>query len=407
MSGRATVGYLDCSTGVSGDKLLGALLDAGSIRGDFTSDDLRALVATLAPEARVEVERVLSCGVSAVGVRVSAEGEAAHRHWSDIRALLTDVVGLPEPARLSALRTFETLAIAEAAVHGVSPDEVHFHEVGATDSIVDIVGACAGYHALGIDRMVLSSIAVGSGTVETSHGTLPVPAPATAALLVGLEIVAGPSAGELTTPTGAALAVSLGSGVGPMPAMRVDRIGYGAGTRDIGSPNVCRLMLGESSAATSEDDTLGLSSESVVLLESNIDHLSPEALAFAAEELLAQGALDAWQTPIVMKKGRSAVMLSALATPQEADALAERLVTLTGTLGVRRTNTERHAAPREIRDVPTRWGLVAVKFGAGRIRPEHDDIARIAREHELPYADVASEIAREAARENHPRGPRG
>ena len=398
------IGYLDCSTGVSGDKFLGALLDVGTTSGAFTADDLRAIVAQLAPEARVDVARVTSHGLAAIGVRVSAQGDAKHRRWRDIRGLIASASDLPEPARVSALRAFEALAVAEAAAHGVAVDDVHFHEVGAIDSIVDIVGACAGFHAIGVEQMTLSPIAVGSGTVETSHGTLPVPAPATAALLAGFDVVAGPSAGELTTPTGAVLVATLGSGVGTMPALRIAHIGYGAGTREIGSPNVCRLILGEPSpqsvapnvAGDTEAAASGLALEPVVVLESNIDHLSPEALAFAAEELMGLGALDVWQTPIAMKKGRAAVTLAVLATPETADPLAERFVTLTGSLGVRRTSTERFVATREVREVQTRWGVVRVKVGAGRIRPEHDDVARIAREHGLPYADVVDEITRAA-----------
>ena len=391
------IGYLDCSTGVSGDKFLGALLDLGEASGQFTVEHLRALAAALAPEARVSVKRVLSRGVSAMSLQVSAEGDAAHRHWSDIRALIAgaDAAVLPEPARKLALVAFEALAVAEAGVHGVDIEHVHFHEVGAIDSIVDIVGTCAGVHALGIDRLVASPIAVGSGTVETSHGLLPVPAPATAALLQGLPIVPGPSTGELTTPTGATLVATLVAEFGPPPAMTLTASGYGTGTRDIGTPNICRIMIGEatSSAATDAAST-PLTCESVVLLETNIDHLSAEELAFAAEELMAAGALDVWQTPIVMKKGRSAVMLAVLAHPIDADALAERTLTLTGSLGVRRQNIERSCVAREILEVATPWGPVRVKRGAGRLRPEHDDVARIAREHVLPYAAVAREIAR-------------
>jgi pyridinium-3,5-bisthiocarboxylic acid mononucleotide nickel chelatase len=395
MSDRSFVAYLDCSTGVSGDKFLGALLDVGEVRGDFTAEHLRAVVAAIAPEARVSVERVLSHGVSALGVRVSAEGQPPHRHWSDIESLL-ESAALPEPVRESALRAFEALAIAEATVHGVAVSDVHFHEVGAIDSIVDIVGACAGVHALGLgDAIVVGPVAVGSGTVETSHGVLPVPTPATAALLADVPILPGPASGELTTPTGAALVKALGSGFGALPAMTIDRLGYGAGTRDIGMPNVCRIMIGEPMAGQ-----LGVSDselQPVVLLETNIDHLPAEELSFAAEELMAAGALDVWQTPIVMKKGRAAVMLSVLAKPGAADGLAGRIIGLTGSLGMRRHSLERSCVAREVHEVATPWGPVRVKVGAGRLRPEHDDVARIARERALPYAAVAREISRLAS----------
>ena len=391
----ARIAYLDCSTGVSGDKFLGALLDAGEAGGEFTAEHLRAIVAALAPEARVSVDRVLSHGVSAMSVRVSAEGDATQRRWGDIRALISgaDPVVLGEAARESALRAFEALAVAEATVHGVDVEQVHFHEVGAIDSIVDIVGACAGAHALGITGgLTAGPVAVGSGTVKTSHGILPVPALATAALLAGVEIVPGPARGELTTPTGATLVKELASGFGVMPSMALERLGYGAGTRDIGVPNICRIAIGE--RADSRIDDAGQAIEPVVLLETNIDHISAEELAFAAEELLGEGALDVWQTPIIMKKGRSAVMLSVLSDPEWAGALAARVMVLTGSLGVRQMRLERSCASREVREVATPWGPARVKVGAGRVRPEHEDVARIAREQGLAYSAVSREIAR-------------
>ncbi len=391
------IGYLDCSTGVSGDKFLGAVLDVGETSGDFTAEHLRAIVASLAPEARVAVERVVSRGVTAVGVRVTAAHEPHSRTWADIERLI-HAADLPEPVRDAALRTFEALAEAEAAAHGVDPADVHFHEVGAIDSIVDIVGVCAGLHALGVTELAVSRIAVGSGTVETSHGVLPVPAPATAALLVDVPVVAGPAEGELTTPTGAALVTTLASGYRIIPPMTPLGIGYGAGTRDIGCPNVCRIILGDPAPPDP-----ALTAETVTLLESNVDHLSPEAVAFAAEQLLSAGALDVWQTPIVMKKGRLAVTLSVLCAAEAAEALASRLVALTGTLGVRRTELPRLVAEREVVEVETEWGPARVKLGAGRARPEHDDVAAIALRTGLSYAHVADAIR--AAAERSARDP--
>ncbi len=391
------IGYLDCSTGVSGDKFLGALLDAGTDGCRFTAEHLADIAAKLAPEARVVVERVSSRGVSAVGVRVAAEGQPHSRSWADIRASLNGA-GLPAPVLERAIRAFGVLAEAEASVHGTSVDEVHFHEVGAIDSIIDMVGVCAGLHALGITSLLATPVAVGSGTVETSHGILPVPAPATALLLQGAEVplVTGPSEGELTTPTGAALLAACVDGFSAMPPATILGIGYGAGTRDIGVPNVCRLLLAELTpeVAPAPDGSI---TESVALLETNLDHLSPEALAFAAEELLGEGALDVWQTPIVMKKGRSAVLLSVLSADADMARMAGRVSELTGSLGVRVRMTQRVVVPREVIQVATEWGPVRVKVGAGRLRPEHDDVARIARETGRVYADVARE-ATEAAR---------
>jgi len=403
------IGYLDCSTGISGDKFLGALLDAGTQSGEFTAECLRAIVARLAPEAVVDVERVISHGVTATGVRVTAAPDADphSRTWADIRTLI-EAAELPAPVRATSLAAFEALAVAEAGVHGTDVDRVHFHEVGAIDSIVDMVGVCAGMHALGIDRLIASAVSVGSGTVETSHGTLAVPAPATATLLVGIPILGGPATGELTTPTGAALLCALADEYGPIPALTVERIGTGAGTRDIGCPNVCRLSLGTSAESTAPiaaptapgatagtaDPATGLTQESVTVLETNIDHLSAEELAFAAEELLADGALDVWQTPIVMKKGRLAVTLSVLTYEPSATATVVRMMALTGTLGVRVSLLHRLIARRESVTAATPWGPARAKVGSGRVRPEHGDVVRIARETGQAYDEVAREIRR-------------
>ena len=380
------IGYLDCSTGVSGDKFLGALLDIGDASGVFTVAGLQAIIAPLAPEARVHAERVTSSGIAATSVRIEVAEQPTHRHWPDIEALLREAQ-LPEPVRDTAVRVFEELALAEAAAHGTTVERVHFHEVGALDSIADIVGVCSGVHALGIDSVFASTISLGWGTVTTAHGVLPVPAPATATLLLGIPTEPGPAQAELTTPTGAALVRVLASGFGPMPAMTPAASGYGAGTYDIGTPNVCRLILGEPGAD---------STQRVVLLETNIDHLPAEQIAFAAEELLGAGALDVWQTPIVMKKGRAAVMLSVLATAGDSAAFAERIIELTGSLGVRHEVLARTIADRKSCLIDTPWGPAHVKVGAGRVRAEHDDVVRIAREHRLPYRAVARSIAEHA-----------
>lgn len=386
------IGYLDCSTGISGDKFLGALLDIGAVTESFTAEDLGALVTSIAPEARVTVERVSWRGVAATRVSVEASEPSPARSWPDVRALL-EAAHLPAPALARALDAFGELALAEARVHGVEPEAVHFHEVGALDSILDVVGTCAGIEALGIEQLLATPVAVGGGTVATSHGVLPVPAPATAALLVGVPCVPGPTlpdgspAGELTTPTGAALLRACCDGFGPWPAMLPQLIGYGAGTRDIGSPNVCRLVLGRPAEAAA-----GVTTEAVTLLESNIDHLSPEAAAIAAEQLLGAGALDAWLSPIVMKKGRSAFVLSALVQRPRAERLARTMIALTGTLGVRRRDLERFVAERDQFVADTPYGPVRFKQGAGRVRPESDDVARVAREQSRAYSDVEAEL---------------
>ena len=380
------IGYLDCSTGVSGDKLLGALIDAGTQAGAFTADDLLLIAMKLAPEARVNVESVSSHGIAATGVTVTCESDPPARHLADVERLLAGA-GLPEPVHEGTVAAFRALAEVEAEVHGTTAAEVHFHEVGATDAIVDIAGVFSGMHALGITDLTATPIAVGSGSVETAHGVLPVPAPATARLLVGMPVWGGLAGGELTTPTGAVLTGMLTDRFGPCPPMRPLHIGYGAGTREIGMPNVCRLMLGEP-----DDRAFNMTSEQVVLLESNVDHVSGEEAAFALQQLLDEGCLDVWIAPIVMKKGRAAMLLSALVDSADAEHMTQRLVALTGTLGVRRTDLERSVAEREVRVLATAYGPVRVKAGGGRVRPEFEDIARIARETGQPYRAVLREV---------------
>ena len=408
------VAHLDCSTGVSGDKFLGSLLDVGVQMGEFTADDLSRLAAALAPEAQVEVGKTSSYGIAAVSLAVKEaedeDGQHSHcdahgRSWASIResieALPADI--LSETAREKALFVFGELARVEARIHSTTADEVHFHEIGAADSIVDIVGTCAALDALGIEKLYATPPALGSGTVDTQHGTLPVPAPATAALLIGMPTSMSSATGELTTPTGAAL-LKLASGFGPVPPLTPQHIGYGAGTRDIGQPNICRLLVGRLDADAQQamgasTDTSTPSKEETVLLETNIDHIAPEAVAFAGEQLLAEGALDVWVTPIAMKKGRAALTLSVLTKPDLAQNFATRIMKLTGTLGVRASIQPRYLAERESITVNTKWGSVQVKIGAGRVRPEHDDIARIAREQKLDYPFVLQEITADAMRQ--------
>ncbi|MBI5231318.1 MAG: nickel pincer cofactor biosynthesis protein LarC [Coriobacteriales bacterium] len=402
------IGHLDCSTGVSGDKLLGAVLDVGTrlkaldLPG-FDTDDLRRLMATLAPEATVVVERGASCGISALRLRIAGPSEPHSRSWAQI-AERVEGADLDDNVRATSLAVFERLARAEATAHGVAPENVRFHEVGGLDSILDVVGTVAGLDAIGLEFLAATPIATGFGTVATSHGILPVPAPATAELLLDIPTVPGPATpdhapiGELTTPTGAALVTELASNFGIAPPLTPTAIGYGAGTRDVGLANVCRLIVGD----LDEDPWPPIQREKVVLLETNLDHLSPEQASYALDELLAEGALDAWITPIVMKKGRSAVLLSVLTLEEFAEDTAARVIALTGSLGVRRTGVDRSVAERAIIEVETPWGTVCAKVGASRVRPEHDDVARIAREHALPYGFVRDEIER-LARDRTPR----
>jgi len=397
------IAHLDCSSGVSGDKFLGALIDVGTQTGAYSAGDLGRLAAALAPEANIEVGKTSSYGISATSLEVGLKadpGKAKHsRHWADIRASIEALPAdiLSEAACEKALLVFGELARVEAQIHSTAIDDVHFHEIGAADSIVDIVGACAAFDALGIEQLYATPPALGSGTVDTQHGTLPVPAPATAALLMGVPTSMSSAQGELTTPTGAAL-LKLAAGFGPVPPMTPSHIGYGAGTRDIGQPNICRLLIGNLDVDVQKSKGLATDNtkEDTVLLETNIDHIAPEAVAFAGEQLLAEGALDVWVTPIAMKKSRAALTLSLLSKPEEAEQFAARMMKLTGTLGVRASIQPRYIADRESLEVETKWGLVSVKIGAGRIRPEHEDVARIARDHQLDYTEVLREITQQA-----------
>jgi uncharacterized protein (TIGR00299 family) protein len=314
------------------------------------------------------------------------------RHWSDIRDLI-ETSDLEDAVKRTALAVFERLARAEASAHGVDIERVHFHEVGAVDSIVDIVGTAIGLHELGIDELWASPVRLGHGTVHTSHGELPVPAPATARLLTGLPVYAGEIEGEMTTPTGAAPVATLVTRFGPMPPVRVISEGWGAGSREFPVPNLLRLSAGELEMGGG-----GLSE--VALLQSVIDSATPEVVAAAISIVLDEGALDAWADPVAMKKGRIGSEVTVLARPEDAARLTDLLMTHTGTLGVRRRMEWRQTAPRRVETVQTSLGEVRVKVqGAGsslRVRPEADDIAAIARRSGLPLDRVARTLTDEA-----------
>ncbi|MDF1542143.1 MAG: nickel pincer cofactor biosynthesis protein LarC [Anaerosomatales bacterium] len=386
------IAYLDCTTGISGDKFLAALIDAGA-----PVEAVREAVAAIDPSVRIEVESVMRGGLSGLAVSVDAAAAPHSRTWAAVRALI-ESADLAEPVRQTALAIFTLLAKAEAEVHGVPVGEVHFHEVGAIDSIADVVGVAAALHALGIETLVCGPVSVGNGTVQTSHGTLPVPAPATALLLRGVPVAAGPLPGEATTPTGAALVRALVDSFGPMPAMTLAAVGHGAGQRDpAGVPNVARILLG---AAPATDAAGAPAIEPVTELETTVDHLSAEHLAFCIEELLASGARDAWHTPALMKKGRAGAAVTVLCAPADETRLATLLAELTGTLGIRVRRISRYVVERQASSVDTTFGPVRVKVaGTGvwrRVRPEYEDLAAIARREELPVDVVAREVEAQA-----------
>jgi len=379
-----TMMYVDAFAGASGDMLLGALLDAG-----LSADALRACLARLPLEGySLEVRKENRLGLAATRAEVRVTGHSAHhRRVADIEKGIA-AAGLPGRAGEWAVAVFRRLAEAEAKVHGSSLEEVHFHEVGAVDSIVDIAGACAGLALLDVYRVEASPLPLGSGYVDMAHGRLPVPAPAVVELVRGVPTAACDEPGELTTPTGAAILVTLAERFGPMPAMVVEAVGYGAGMRQGPRlPNVVRVVLGRSCAAgAGETDT-------VWLLEANLDDATGEMLGAASQALLAAGALDVWLVPVTMKKGRPGVVLACLADDARHGAIEEAIFRQTTTFGVRRTRVERAKLDRRHEQVATLFGSVRIKVGrrAGQVvtaMPEYEDCLRLAQDRGVAFREV-------------------
>jgi pyridinium-3,5-bisthiocarboxylic acid mononucleotide nickel chelatase len=369
------VAHFDCFSGASGDMILGALIDAG-----VDADAIRAGLDSLGLPIKLTVERVKRGGVVATHARVEAPHEHAHRHLHHIEAII-DKGQLSDRQKSLAKGFFRRLGEAEAAVHGTSIEKVHFHEVGALDSIADFVGAAIGLDLLGAERITSRSVPPGSGTIQCDHGLMPVPAPATALLLRGVPLASSTIDTELTTPTGAAILTSVVAEWTDSPAMTVERIGHGAGTKDFKTqPNVLRLLVG--TAANPAD------ADTVWLLETNLDDVPGEVIGFTTERLLAAGALDVWTTAIQMKKQRPGVVLSVLAHDHKFGELESIMFRETGTLGVRRCRYSRTKQPRPEGTVQTPWGPVRLKAG----KPEYDDCARLAREHGVPLREVYKRI---------------
>ena len=360
--------------------LVGALADAGA--------DRRAIshaLDSLAIGATIEWDRVQRRGISATKFRVKADAPAKHRHLSGILKLI-HAAGLPESVKAKAEQVFRVLGEAEAAVHGVDIEKVHFHEVGAVDSICDIAGICLALDLLGIERIYCSPINVGRGTVQTEHGILPVPAPATAKLLAGKPIYSRGPAMELTTPTGAAVVAALATDFGAMPPMRVQAIGYGAGDHDFAEhANVVRVMTGQASGAAE--------ATTVTVMEANIDDASPQLIGYAMELMLDAGALDAVVVPAQMKKGRPGVQIQVIAEEAKREELAAILFRETTTLGIRFHTAERRVMAREFHEVLTPHGMVRVKAGANGFAPEYEDARRIAAITGLPLKQIIAEAA--------------
>ena len=432
------IAYLDCFSGISGDMFLGALIDAGVPANLFEK-----VIAALGLGARLEVSRVNRSGISACKVDVLVHGEKelpreifweqqAHRHgnkqsdaqdlgppsshshehaaalkhspdhsshvhgrgFMEIRQIISQST-LNEWTKKTAIAIFEALGAAEARIHDVDIEKIHFHEVGAVDAMVDIVCAAAGVDALGVDEFVCSPLNVGGGTVQCAHGTFPVPAPATVELLKSAPVYSSGINLELVTPTGAAVVRTLCTRFGPFPKLTIEKVGYGAGTRDIpGHANVARLTVGELQAGVAAPQ------ETVTILEANLDDLNPQVFGYVMDRLLEQGALDAFAIPVQMKKNRPGMLLTVLCVPEDATKLTELIFSETTTLGVRRRDEQRYALMRVWQTVHTRWGDVRIKIASmnGSVTnyaPEYEDCRAIAGRNQVPLKTVMQEAVQE------------
>lgn len=385
--------WFHCFSGIAGDMALGALLDAGA-----DVDEVRAVVARLPVEGwSLDVSPVSRAGIGATHAVVIADEGHVHRTFASIRTLLEAAV-LPERVHRRALAVFERLAVAEGRVHRVDPDDVEFHEVGALDALVDVVGSCAALEVLGVDVVHASPVAVGhGGVVRGAHGPMPNPVPASLVLLEGAPVHGVDVAMELVTPTGAALLAALVGGWGPLPAMTIDGVGYGAGTRELAErPNLVQVVVGDLAVAETGGAGVGAGGgQPVIELEANVDDVTGEVLAHAVGALLAAGAHDAWITPIVMKKGRPAFTVHALVDPTRARAVASVLGRETGTFGIRGHMLERWPVARAMETVEVDGQSVRIKVSAGRAKAEFDDAVRAAATLDRPVRDVLA--AAEAA----------
>ena len=376
------IAYLDCPSGISGDMTLGALVDAG-----VPLDRLNEAVGSLGlPGVKLIAQEVKKHGFRATQITVAHEPEHKHRHLHHIEAMIQGSRLTPRQKE-TALGIFRRLAEVEAKVHGTTVQQVHFHEVGAIDSIADIVGAAVGWDLLGAERLIVSPIPTGTGRITIAHGECNIPAPATAELLRGVPIAASAVQAELTTPTGAAIVATLAQGFGPLPAMTIEKIGYGAGRHDLPEQaNILRLLVGEATDAAQTDDTIWV-------LETNLDDTTGEMIGHCIGQLWDAAALDVFTTAIQMKKNRPGVKLSVLCHAEKIGAIETIVFRETGTLGIRRWSTARHVLPREARQVSTAWGPVDGKVGrlddgSLHFAPEFESCRRIAAERQVPLREI-------------------
>ncbi|MBW1710432.1 MAG: nickel pincer cofactor biosynthesis protein LarC [Deltaproteobacteria bacterium] len=380
-----TIAFADCSAGVSGDMFLAACLDLGlpleTLERELAKIDLSGY--------RLEAWTELKQGLTARRFQVHIETkEHIHRAHKDIQSIITGG-GLSTGVKTGALAIFDRLARVEGRIHGVDPAEVLFHEVGSVDSIIDVVGACIAMEYHGISKLCASPLPLGSGWVRSAHGRLPLPAPATLALLEGIPAYGTSLEAELVTPTGAAILTHHAAGFGPLPAMTIMKTGYGAGTRDLPDrPNLMRLVLGQADEEAARNR--------LIVAETNLDDMNPEILPYIMNRLFEAGALDVWLTSIQMKKGRPGVTLSLLGNPGDIDNLLEIVLAESSTLGVKTYPVERRSLPRDIQTLETPWGEIAVKSvtrgGRTELVPEYEVCRRIAQETGLPLKEVYDRI---------------
>ncbi|WP_439628982.1 nickel pincer cofactor biosynthesis protein LarC [Gemmata sp.] len=388
------VAHFDCFSGVSGDMVLGAVLDAG-----VPADAIHAALGSLGLPITLEVERVKRCGFAATKANVIAADQEDYRFLPDILAILERAAVTPKQRELAG-RIFQTIAEAEAAAHGMPLERVHFHEVGALDSIADIVGAAVGLDLLGVERFTSSPVPTGTGTVKAAHGIMPVPTPGTLQLLKGVPLAPSKVEFELTTPTGAAILTSVVTEYTASPAMVVEKIGHGAGTKDfLDRPNILRLMVGHAAPAAHAPGSP--ESDTVAVLETNLDDVPAEIVGYCTERLFAAGALDVFVAQVQMKKGRPGVLVSVICEPAAVPELEAILFRETGTFGVRRHTAARSKLRREAVTVETPWGPVKAKRGwradgFAIVTPEYDDCARVAREQGVALRDVYAAVTRRA-----------
>ncbi len=389
--------HFDCFSGISGDMTVAALIDAGA-----DADVIRRGIDSLGLEIKFEVAKVRKGGFAATKIDFDVPEEHAHRHLPDVEAIIARGQ-LSDRQRELALRIFRKLAVAEATVHGIALDKVHFHEVGALDSIADIVGAAIGFDLLDPQRVTSRSVPTGSGTVQCAHGLMPIPAPATAELLKGVPLAATAIKGELTTPTGAAILTSVVQEWTDQPALTIERIGHGAGQRELlEQPNLLRVFVGTVAQSAAADDE----QDDVWVLETNLDDVSAEVIGYCFEQLFAAGALDVFSTCVQMKKNRPGVLLSVLTPEAAVPAVETILFRETATFGVRRYKVRRRKLRREPMTVQTPWGPVLGKRGyrAGGpevFAPEYEDCARVARLHGIALRTIFDAVKQAYAMETN------